>query len=134
MADDEAGYVDSAFFFGFTFENNEEVLGIEWAEHQREEGFEHPCIDDGEWEAAYEERTGKPAAESPCTIERYSLCTYPIYCVAARGLFWDNAFCAETEIDPSKVVEDTAKLREQVAEFCEIMGLTFREPKWYLAH
>jgi hypothetical protein len=131
---------DAYLFWGFSGEGEEE--GESWIAEEFERDWESAYaakrglveptssdFDSPEWKAYWRQQRELIAA-CPCEIGSHCSSSYPIEfaCITA-------SFATARRGDPQEItsIEVGPGWRDELMAFCELMGIPWQEPKWWLA-
>jgi len=138
---------DAIVFFGIHFEEGAEG---EWAWVEEPEKYgetwenfyadkvhkisppEVPWEEDEELYSSYWDEVRRVERLSPCVIGTHSSGECPMYYVALARTVESASWDEPAELGLSSLEVSDSEL-QQLKEFCEVMGLQWAEPKWYLA-
>jgi hypothetical protein len=131
---------DAILFYGFSAEDEgtwEELEDTDWEEEfARRKGINPPAVaysdaTQAEWRE-YWDKSRKARADEPCEIDRHCSDGHPIPYVCIRGTHVTANRGSPQAVTPEFLTVDP-RWNDQLKSFCDLMGIPWEEPKWYIA-
>jgi hypothetical protein len=138
---------DAYLFFGFDFHDGEssdddlwydaaDILLNDWdEEYAVRRGTPRPTMayeENKDAHRAFWDAKNKLVEESGCTINTHCSGEYPVFFVCITESYLRASRGYPTEVPEGHTVPAEGWV-DKLKAFCEVMGITWREPKWYLA-
>ena len=129
---------DAMLFYGFSAEDEgvwDDLEDMEWEElYAEKKGIKPPEVaysdaTRAEW-SAYWDKTREARAAEPCEMACHCSdgCAIPYVYIKSTHVTASRGYPQEV-----KTLEINPAWRGQLKAFCDLMGIPWQEPKWYIA-